>query len=412
VLRTALVDLEIAVSLRFNELRIGQQQALHAARTAHSAEMQRCIVGLSRRLADKDLTGHGAGPVPDDCADVFADLDAAIASLRQSLTGTRDRTSKAEGVAGRIALSAAALADGASATARSARTAVSELTEIGLKAGRTAAGVKQAEQATAKAQQTAVASGQIVSEAIAAMSDIERSAERIGQIIGVIDDIAFQTNLLALNAGIEAARAGETGRGFAVVAQEVRALAQRSADAAREIKQLVTTTKSQVDGGVQMVGRTQSAIGGIVDQVSAINEMIAAISVDAGETSLGIEHAAHGISALGSGLDRLELGGAETRGHADELHAVILELGETIREFRLAKPHSRSLPPGRPRPRGRSPWWRTPSTAPSPSRCGWLCRGGHSDEPARQAADGRAEKQHSLAGHPPDSRSRMACGCR
>ena len=349
VLRTALVDLEIAVSLRFNELRIGQQQALQAARAAHSTEMQRCIIGLSRRLADKDLTGHGAGAVPDDCADVFADLDDAIASLRQSLAGTGERTGRAGGLTSRISLSAAAIADSASDTARSSRTAVGQLTQIGLTAGRTAEGVKQAEQATAKAKQTAVASGQIVSEAITAMSDIERSAERIGQIIGVIDDIAFQTNLLALNAGIEAARAGETGRGFAVVAQEVRALAQRSADAAREIKQLVTTTKSQVDGGVQMVGRTQSAIGGIVDQVSAINEMIAAISVDAGETAIGLEHAALGISALGSGLDRLEAGAAETRGQADELHAVILELGETIREFRLES--RRETAPPQPAPK-------------------------------------------------------------
>jgi len=349
VLRTALVDLEIAVSLRFNELRMSQQQALHAARAAHSAEMQRCVAGLSARLADKDLTGHGAGSVPEDCAEVFAELDEAIASLRQSLTGTRDRTARAEGLTSRIALSAAAIADSATATARQSRGTVTGLSDIGVKAGRTAEGARQAEQAAAKAKQAVVASGEIVSEAISAMSDIEQSAERIGQIIGVIDDIAFQTNLLALNAGIEAARAGETGRGFAVVAQEVRALAQRSADAAREIKQLVTTTKSQVDGGVQMVGRTQSAIGGIVDQVSAINEMIAVISVDAGETASGLDHAAQGISALGAGLDRLEAGAAETRGQADELHAVILELGETIREFRLER--SRETAPSQPAPR-------------------------------------------------------------
>ena len=344
VLRTALVDLEIAVSLRFNELRMGQQQALHAARAAHAAQMQHCVGGLSARLAEKDLTGHGVASVPEDCAEAFADLDEAIASLRQSLTGARDRTAKADGLTGRIALSAAAIADGASAAARSARETITEITEIGAKAGRTADGVKQAEHAVAKAKQAAVASGEVVSEAISAMSDIERSAERIGQIIGVIDDIAFQTNLLALNAGIEAARAGETGRGFAVVAQEVRALAQRSADAAREIKQLVTTTKSQVDGGVQMVGRTQTALGGIVDQVSAVNEMISVISVDANDTATGLGHVAQGISALGAGLERLETGAAETRAQADDLHAVILELGQTIREFRLERSRESAAP--------------------------------------------------------------------
>src|SRR4030095_10951240 len=123
-------------------------------------------------------------------------------------------------------------------------------------------------------------SGEVVGRAISAMADIEQSAEKIGQIIGVIDEIAFQTNLLALNAGIEAARAGESGGGFAVVAQEVRALAQRSGDAAREIKQLVSNTKSQVEAGVERVGRTQDAISSIVEQVRGINDAIAGMPAE------------------------------------------------------------------------------------------------------------------------------------
>ena len=116
--------------------------------------------------------------------------------------------------------------------------------------------------------------------------DIEQSAETIGQIIGVIDEIAFQTNLLALNAGVEAARAGEAGRALPS-SPGSRALAQRSADAAREIKQLVTGTKTQVDSGVQMVARTQAAIGGVVEPVTGINETIVAIGSRAGETATG-----------------------------------------------------------------------------------------------------------------------------
>ena len=379
VLRTALVDLEIAVSLRFNELRLSQQQALAAARASHGDDMRCLVSGLAARLAEKDLADHGQDGVPEDCADAFAALDAALAALRSSLAGAGERAGRAEGHAGRIALSSAAIADGASKSARESRAAMAGLREIEAKAGRSAEGARQAERAAATARQAALASGEVVSEAISAMSDIERSAERIGQIIGVIDDIAFQTNLLALNAGIEAARAGESGRGFAVVAQEVRALAQRSADAAREIKQLVTTTKSQVDGGVRTVARTQDAIGGIVAQVSAINEMIAAIVVDTEETAAGLGQAAQDVSSLGADLDSLEAGAAETRGMAADLHTVILELGETIREFRLEKVRDRASPQPAAKP--------VPAASPDPDDD--LLDGMH-PEPMRLSLGGRA----------------------
>ena len=272
VLRTALVDLEIAVSLRFNDLR--GDPATGACRPAFHPcrrHLPSCLRprGPALRITTSPVTDWTI--CPDGCAGAFTELDDAIGSLRTALSGAAERVTTSENHVGRIALSSAALADSAGRAAQGSRATIETLAGIGTKADRSAEGARRAELAAGKARQAVVASGEIVSEAISAMSDIEQSAERIGQIIGVIDDIAFQTNLLALNAGIEAARAGESGRGFAVVAQEVRALAQRSADAAREIKQLVTTTKSQVDGGVQMVGRTQSAIGGIVEQVSAIN---------------------------------------------------------------------------------------------------------------------------------------------
>jgi methyl-accepting chemotaxis protein len=345
VLRTALVDLEIAVSLRFNDLRLGQQQALTGLRASHTDETRRVVTGLAARLAERDLSGHGLSDLPDGCEDAFGELDAAIGALRETLSGASERTTGAQDHTGRIAISSAALADSAAAAARKSQVTIESLVGISAKADRSADGARRAEQAAAKARAAVVSSGEIVSEAISAMSDIEKSAERIGQIIGVIDDIAFQTNLLALNAGIEAARAGESGRGFAVVAQEVRALAQRSADAAREIKQLVTTTKSQVDGGVQMVGRTQSAIGGIVEQVSAINEMIAAIVVDTGETAGEIGRVAGEVSAVTAELGTVERTATETHASATDLQTVILELGQTICEFRLAKRRDTVAPP-------------------------------------------------------------------
>lgn len=344
VLRAALVDLEISVSLRFNDLRVTQNQTLAALKTSHTDETRRVVSGLAARLAECDLSGHGLSDLPDGCDRVFAELDAALGALREALSGAGERAASSEDHMGRIAVSSAALADSASRAARGSQATVELLSGIGARADRSADGARRAEQAADKARRAVVASGDIVTEAISAMSDIEKSAERIGQIIGVIDDIAFQTNLLALNAGIEAARAGESGRGFAVVAQEVRALAQRSADAAREIKQLVTTTKSQVDGGVQMVGRTQAAIGGIVEQVSAINEMIASIVTDTGETAADIGGVAAGVATVGAELHTMEKAALQTRDTACNLQTVIVELGRTIRAFRLERRRDSAVP--------------------------------------------------------------------
>jgi len=197
--------------------------------------------------------------------------------------------------------------------------------------------ISATETAVSCARDAAVESGKAIGEAIDAMSDIEQSAEHIGRIIGTIDEIAFQTNLLALNAGIEAARAGESGRGFAVVAQEVRALAQRSADAAREIKSLVGTTKTQVEGGVRMVNRTQEAIGGVVRQVSGINDMIAEVSRHTSAQADDLKTVAADISEQQRQAGRIANEIGEGSCEADALHTVILQLGRTIREFRIAR---------------------------------------------------------------------------
>ena len=124
----------------------------------------------------------------------------------------------------------------------------------------------------------AMRGGEVVGEAVQAMNDIHHSAQEIGKIISVIDGIAFQTNLLALNAGVEAARAGDAGRGFAVVATEVRALAQRTADAARDIKHLITASSTQVERGVSLVGQTGDTFALIVEQVGHVAGLASSIA--------------------------------------------------------------------------------------------------------------------------------------
>jgi len=129
-----------------------------------------------------------------------------------------------------------------------------------------------------------------VGDAVRAMTAIERSSQEIGQIVDLIDSIAFQTNLLALNAGVEAARAGDSGKGFAVVATEVRALAQRSADAARGIKNLIAASAREVATGVSLVGNTGDALAAIVDRTAGITTLIAEISRSSEDQANSMEH--------------------------------------------------------------------------------------------------------------------------
>jgi methyl-accepting chemotaxis protein len=153
----------------------------------------------------------------------------------------------------------------------------------------TAASAAVVRQSVADAHRQATQGGDVVQRAIAAMAAIEQSAQEIGQIVTVIDAIAFQTNLLALNAGVEAARAGDAGKGFAVVANEVRALAQRSADAAQDIKALITNSSTQVGAGVELVGETGDRLGEIVAKVGEINGLVEDIATAAGRQAQNLQ---------------------------------------------------------------------------------------------------------------------------
>lgn len=205
-------------------------------------------------------------------------LESVIGKLGESalIMGERSNnvSADAEHIAQRTEQQAASLEETAAAIGRIAdtvRTASERATEAGRVVDETT--------------KNASVSEEVVSQAVGAMTQIEGSSRQIGQIISVIDEIAFQTNLLALNAGVEAARAGEAGKGFAVVAQEVRELAQRSATAAKEINQLIETSSSQVESGVTLVNRTGDALKSIGEQVHTINSYITAIVESAKEQS-------------------------------------------------------------------------------------------------------------------------------
>jgi methyl-accepting chemotaxis protein len=344
VVRLVMVDVEIAVSLRFNELRVGHQRALAEQRAADRAEAAALIADLASGLAARDLTTR----IPTDCPEAYSEvaeaLNAALDDIQRQFSALSGGVQAAEATSDAISRASKSLAEKSSEQSRGLAASAKQLAELAEQVRGNAADTRSAERVTASTRVAAEDSGRIVGQAISAMADIETSAEKIGQIIGVIDEIAFQTNLLALNAGIEAARAGDSGRGFAVVAQEVRALAQRSADAAREIKVLVTGTKAQVDAGVQMVGRTQDAIGSIVRQVTDINEAISQIAAAGDEQVAGLEAL---TSDIGDHSERAAAAGSEasrSEEGADHLHTVVVELGRTIREFRIERERRHAAP--------------------------------------------------------------------
>ena len=220
----------------------------------------------------------------DTLQETMVTITGAIDSMR---TGTGEISQAADDLSRRTEQQAASLEETAAA-----------LDQITATVKKTAEGAHQASEVTGQARVGAEKSGAVVRQAVDAMAQIEKSSQQIGQIIGVIDEIAFQTNLLALNAGVEAARAGEAGKGFAVVAQEVRALAQRSAEAAKEIKDLISTSTQQVDQGVDLVGQTGTALEKIVAQVAEITGLVTEIAASAREQSTGLSEVNSAVNQM------------------------------------------------------------------------------------------------------------------
>ncbi|PHY19990.1 PAS domain-containing methyl-accepting chemotaxis protein [Caulobacter sp. BP25] len=268
-----------------------ERQRAEAERKQTHEEQDMVVSALAeslRRLAQGDLTACIDAALDGRYAQLKQDFNAAIESLKDAMAVIAQTARSMENGSNEIASASNDLAKRTEQQASSLEETAAALDEITATVKRSAEGAKQASDAAATASAEADRSGEVVREAVAAMGEIEKSSGQITQIIGVIDEIAFQTNLLALNAGVEAARAGEAGRGFAVVAQEVRALAQRSAEAAKEIKTLIAGSTAQVERGVRLVDDTGQALEGIVAKVGQINSLIRDMAVSSQEQALGL----------------------------------------------------------------------------------------------------------------------------
>ena len=303
LIKAVMLDMDFSISIYIEALddeRKAKEVALAEAEQQQSA----LVEALAKALADLsngDLTTRLTQKfapqytkLQDDFNGAMEQLQTTMSVIGQASDGIRSGTNE-------ISMASDDLSRRTENQAASLEQAAAALGEITSTVRRSSEGAIQAKRAVNSAKTGAEQSGVIVSQAVSAMSEIESSSRQITQIIGVIDEIAFQTNLLALNAGVEAARAGDAGRGFAVVASEVRALAQRSAEAAKEIKALISASSRQVSQGVDLVGQTGTALQRIMEMVAGVNGVVTAIASSAKDQAVGL----HEINSAVNQMDQV-----------------------------------------------------------------------------------------------------------
>ncbi len=319
-----------------------QAEATRAAVEKERAERERSLqlatealeIGLDK-LASGDLAYRIESALDPKLDKLRLDFNQSLDRLRQTMAGIRDNADTIAAGAREISTAAPDFSKRTERDAANLQTTSAVINEITGTVRKTADGAQRANSAIAKAMSDASSSGAVVREAVAAMDAIERSSAQIGQIIGVIDEIAFQTNLLALNAGVEAARAGEAGRGFAVVASEVRGLAQRATEAARQIKTLIASSRAQVEQGVTVVGRNGQALESIARQIAEMSGVIEAIARAAEDQASSLAQVNRSVSELDQGTQSSAAMVEQTTAAARSLSEQTAEMAELIGRFRL-----------------------------------------------------------------------------
>jgi len=250
------------------------------------------------RLAEGDLVSRVDADLTGPFAGIKADFNAAVTALQTTLATVTEAASSINNGADDIRQASDDLSQRTEQQAASLEETAAAMDEITSTVRETAAGAAQANRIVSEARHEADQSGEIVRRAVEAMRGIEHASAEISDIISVIDGISFQTNLLALNAGVEAARAGDAGKGFAVVASEVRALAQRSADAAKDVKTRITASSTQIGTGVQLVGETGDALARIIHRIGEIDGLVANIAASAERQATGLHQINTAVSEM------------------------------------------------------------------------------------------------------------------
>jgi methyl-accepting chemotaxis protein len=295
----------------------------------------RSAVEVAERVALGDLTARVPVVGRDETAQLLTALNAMNDSLSSVVSAVRDSTDSIATGSAEIATGNTDLSHRTEHQASSLQQTAAAMEQVGVSIKTNAESARHATQLAASASQVAGRGGEVVAQVVTTMSEISASSRKIADIIGTIDGIAFQTNILALNAAVEAARAGEQGRGFAVVASEVRSLAQRSAAAAREIKQLIGSSVERVEAGSALVGQAGNTMTEIVDQVRRVSELMVEISHATQEQSSGISQVGDSVNQLDQVTQQNAALVEESAAAAESLKGQAQRLVEAVRVFKV-----------------------------------------------------------------------------
>ncbi|WP_419253003.1 methyl-accepting chemotaxis protein [Caulobacter sp. ErkDOM-YI] len=338
--RTASLERQAAKAAEHLKAAQEQDWAAEAARADERTLRQKvveCLGSGLRQLAEGDLTRRVNETFPREFERLRADFNSSLETLEETMSRVLDSTSAVDSGSREISSASDDLARRTEQQAANLQETAAALGEVTATIRQTAANASEAQKATAVSRTMVGKSSAVANEAITAMERIDASSQKIGQIIGVIDEIAFQTNLLALNAGVEAARAGEAGRGFAVVAQEVRALAQRSANAAKEIKTLVTESSDSVQSGVGLVVRVGEELAGVVDHFGRIESLISTIASAAQQQAIGLAEVNTAVGQMDQVTQQNAAMVEQTTAASHSLTREAGELGKLIKRFTVSK---------------------------------------------------------------------------
>ena len=358
LVRVVLLDVELATSAYMDALnakrREAEERSADIANEASKA-VEACRNAFSE-LAGRNLNCQIADGLAPRFREMTDDFNKAVSGLRESMAGVSASIESLSTATREIASASQDLSSRTEHEASSIEQSTAALEEVAAQVSKTAEGAQAAQAIVNQAGQEARQSNEVVARAISAMGRIEKSSNDIGKIIGAIDEIAFQTNLLALNAGVEAARAGEAGRGFAVVASEVRGLAQRSAEAAKEIKALVAAATGEVAGGVKLVSATGEALARIGGKVAEMSTVVGEILAAARQQASSLTEIKQAVGELSNATQQNAAMAEESTAAGQSLARETAALSSLVGQFDLG---------GRAPPR-RAPPVAAPSRALSP----------------------------------------------